>query len=146
MNQKLSECQICYRLLSEETIGIVQKDHSRSCKHYFHAKCITFWFKENDKCPIKSCEKRFDAIKTMPDFFESPKKWLQFADNDGDHKLDKKEVMLILMAVTVFDSDMVMEIINDIFTSFDKDNSGKICHSEFAQAEGLFELLRANSG
>jgi Ca2+-binding EF-hand superfamily protein len=82
----------------------------------------------------------------MPDFFDSPKKWIKFSDTDGDKKLDKKEVLGIILAVSVFDECMVMELINDIFIMFDKDNSGKISLSEFASAEGLFELLRANSG
>lgn len=43
-----NECIICLEpFLKKDNISIINK-----CGHYYHAKCLSLWFKRKESCPL----------------------------------------------------------------------------------------------
>lgn len=96
------ECAICLDQVSSHAAAKLNCTHGR---HYFHAECIGFWFKQNLTCP--ACRDEYSA-KSITRLLRNPQQ-----------SIYSKEAILILHA------GIQMEI-HDIRTSIPDTNSRSV--------------------
>lgn len=141
-SENVQECMICYDALYQQNISVFvinRKENSnvRSCRHYFHEKCIKKY--EKKCCPL--CNKNNVKIVDI----EHPnkkniRKWFQLIDVDNSGSISPQELTEALCVFYPVDCDKVCEYLNEhsnLWKKWDSDASGEI---EFE------ELVRENTG
>jgi hypothetical protein len=76
-DKKLVECTICLQRFSKDDIVKVL-----FCLHFFHAKCIMNWIKENTLCPL--CKYQLDKQESTEICIDSKK--FKYVDTIGNRK------------------------------------------------------------
>ena len=68
--KKNNDCPICYNNLSASSVPCLQKGTDSSlrmgmCGHTFHSDCIGPWLRNNNRCPICSCNWEDQRVDTV---------------------------------------------------------------------------------
>lgn len=140
-----AECAICFDEMVERKCAVLlSANRKRSCRHFLHKVCADGLLQSGQqKCPI--CRAPFVASQEIPSFDQSPAKWFECVDANGDGTLSKSEVLEILKATMAIDYRALEKNVDTLWPRWDKDGSGEIDFGELCDPKiGLLVYVRSH--
>lgn len=142
-----AECAICYDDLCIGQVSVLcVTGGGRSCRHFFHTRCIQLLTQSGigRVCPL--CRMPFAEARPVPSPAGDPAGWFRAMDADCKGKLKRQEVSEALRSVFPVDTEALNRHFDVLWARWDKTGSGDISIEEFLNAEdGLLTWVIATS-
>lgn len=139
--EEYAECVVCFESLCSQQCGVLLCQNKRTCRHLLHRSCAeAMQCAGRYNCP--ECRAQFDSVYPLPKL--SPTnigEWFAAVDVDGDGRLSKAEVLTVLKAQYRLDWRALEQHIDDLWQTWDQDNSGYLAFHELTAPRGLVEYV-----
>eukprot|EP01062_Namystynia_karyoxenos_P014110 TRINITY_DN15071_c2_g1_i1.p1 TRINITY_DN15071_c2_g1~~TRINITY_DN15071_c2_g1_i1.p1 ORF type:complete len:672 (+),score=153.79 TRINITY_DN15071_c2_g1_i1:80-2095(+) len=122
------ECAICFEDLCRAPIGVyVASDGKRSCRHYFHDKCVADL---SEECPM--CRTAAARVVVLPDPRDDLRGWFDLVDTAADGSLHRNEVEEVFLAQLDLDPDALRGVLDEKWDGLTK-GCGSLPYKEVPQ-------------
>lgn len=139
--EEYAECVVCFESLCTQQCGVLTSGGKRTCRHLMHRSCAeAMQCAGRYNCP--ECRAQFDSVHPLPKL--SPTnigEWFTAVDVNGDGRLSKAEVLTVLKAQYRLDWRALETHIDELWQTWDQDNSGDLAFHELTAPKGLVEYV-----
>eukprot|EP00966_Prymnesium_polylepis_P146749 3389667-Prymnesium_polylepis.1 len=139
--RQLMECPICFEDLSADACAVFTLNNRRVCSHIIHHQCALDL--PQKVCPL--CRVEFGTAARVPKLEEDPEGWFRLLDIEGEDRLDKSQVLQVLLTQFPLDVVKFEASLNELWPKFDTKKTGFVSRDDFfAPGRGLLDYARKN--
>ncbi|KAL1527443.1 hypothetical protein AB1Y20_016109 [Prymnesium parvum] len=139
--RQLMECAVCFEDLSADACAVFTLNNKRVCPHVLHHHCALEL--PHKLCPL--CRTEFGTAARVPKLESDPEGWFRLLCLEGEDRLDKAQVMQVLLTQFSLDVLKFEASLNELWPTFDTEGTGFITREAFfAPGRGLLDYARKN--